>query len=169
MSTFREPVFFQGNGQPLNKTTFMQNLESAIRNKPKNVILLGENHSDPSSHILELEILQKAAELKPGEYRMMSQQVLDLSKSQKTAKKRRKILVKACLHSGQAVQMFLHFDEIFFGKQFPKKAFWFLIYKSALFLSTFSNMPNIPSSVPKLLNSLSWIFTFTCKNSTVFL
>lgn len=67
MSTFREPVFFQGNGQPLNKTTFMQNLESAIRNKPKNVILLGENHSDPSSHILELEILQKAAELKPGE------------------------------------------------------------------------------------------------------
>ena len=119
MSTFREPVFFQGNGQPLNKTTFMQNLESAIRNKPKNVILLGENHSDPSSHTLELEVLQKAAELKPGKYRMMSQQVLDLSKSQN----RRKIFVKACLHSGQAVQMFLHFDEIFFGKQFPKKAF----------------------------------------------
>ena len=92
MSTFREPVFFQGNGQPLNKTTFMQNLESAIRNKPKNVILLGENHSDPSSHILELEILQKAAELKPGKYRMMSQQVLDLSKSQKTAKNSRESL-----------------------------------------------------------------------------
>ena len=97
MSTFREPVFFQGNGQPLNKTTFMQNLESAIRNKPKNVILLGENHSDPSSHILELEILQKAAELKPGEYRMLSQQVLDLSrldlsKSQKTAKNSRESL-----------------------------------------------------------------------------
>ena len=66
MSTYREPVFFQGNGQPLNKASFMQNLEIAIRNKPKNVILLGENHSDPSSHTLELEVLQKAAELKPG-------------------------------------------------------------------------------------------------------
>lgn len=66
-TSIREPVFFQGNGTPLNKSSFMQNIESAVRNKPKNVILLGENHSDPSSHILELEILQKAAELKPGE------------------------------------------------------------------------------------------------------
>ena len=65
-TTIREPAFFQGNGTPLNKSSFMQNLETAIQSKPKNVILIGENHSDPSSHILELEILQKATELKPG-------------------------------------------------------------------------------------------------------
>merc|ERR1711994_485423 len=52
--------------------------------KPKNVIFLGENHKDPSSHWLELEILQRVAELKPGEtalslefYDRSAQSVLD--------------------------------------------------------------------------------------------
>lgn len=67
MTKIREPAFFQANGTPLNKMTFFEKLKSRIQTKPKNVILLGENHSDPSSHVLELEILQKAAELKPGE------------------------------------------------------------------------------------------------------
>ena len=67
MSTLREPAFFQGDSTPLNKQTFMAKLESMLNLKPKNVLLLGENHSDPSAHQLELEILQRAASLRPGE------------------------------------------------------------------------------------------------------
>lgn len=66
-NTLREPAYFQGDGTPLNKQTFMAKLESMLNLKPKNVLLVGENHSDPSAHQLELEILQKAAALRPGE------------------------------------------------------------------------------------------------------
>ena len=83
-SAIREPAFFQANGTPLNKTSFFDKLESRLQMKPKNVIFLGENHSDPSSHFLELEILQKVADLKPGEtalslefYDRSAQSVLD--------------------------------------------------------------------------------------------
>ena len=48
------------------------------------VHVLGENHSDPSSHILELEILKRVADLRPGEtalslefYDRSAQSVLD--------------------------------------------------------------------------------------------
>jgi uncharacterized iron-regulated protein len=84
MATIRDPVHFLPNGTPLSKDNFFTQLQSRITMKPKNVILVGENHSDPSSHILELEILQKAAELKPGEvalslefYDRSAQAVLD--------------------------------------------------------------------------------------------
>ena len=66
-TTLREPVYFQGDGTPLNKQTFMAKLESLLLLKPKNVLFVGENHSDPSAHGLELELLQKAAALRPGE------------------------------------------------------------------------------------------------------
>jgi len=66
-TTLREPVYFQGDGTPLNKQTFMAKLESMLLLKPKNVLFVGENHSDPSAHGLELELLQKAAALRPGE------------------------------------------------------------------------------------------------------
>jgi len=80
----REPAIFQANGVPLNKTSFFDKLESRLQMKPKNVIFLGENHSDPSSHILELEILKRVADLRPGEtalslefYDRSAQSVLD--------------------------------------------------------------------------------------------
>ena len=83
-AAIRDPAFFQANGTPLNKTSFFDKLESRLQMKPKNVIFLGENHSDPSSHFLELEILQKVADLKPGEtalslefYDRSAQSVLD--------------------------------------------------------------------------------------------
>lgn len=83
-SNIREPAFFQANGTPLSKANFFTKLDSTLQMKPKNVILLGENHSDPSSHWLELEILQRVAELKPGEtalslefYDRSAQAVLD--------------------------------------------------------------------------------------------
>lgn len=81
---FREPAFFQANGTPLNRSNFFHYLKSRLQLKPKNVLLIGENHSDPSSHKLEMEILQKAAEFKPGEtalslefYDRSAQAVLD--------------------------------------------------------------------------------------------
>ena len=65
-------------------TSFFDKLESRLQMKPKNVIFLGENHSDPSSHILELEILKRVADLRPGEtalslefYDRSAQSVLD--------------------------------------------------------------------------------------------
>ena len=80
----REPAIFQANGVPLNKSSFFDKLESRLQMKPKNVIFLGENHSDPSSHILELEILKRVADLRPGEtalslefYDRSAQSVLD--------------------------------------------------------------------------------------------
>ena len=83
-TVIREPVFFQANGTPLNKSSFFDKLESRLQMKPKNVIFLGENHKDPSSHLLELEILQRVADLKPGEtalslefYDRSAQSVLD--------------------------------------------------------------------------------------------
>lgn len=83
-SNFREPAFFQANGTPLSKVNFFDQLQSRIQTKPKNVILLGENHSDPSSHLLELEILKRVVEFKPGEtalslefYDRSAQAVLD--------------------------------------------------------------------------------------------
>lgn len=84
MATVRDPTFFLANGTPLTRSSFFDHLQARIQMKPKNVILLGENHSDPSSHLLELEILQKVADLKPNEtalslefYDRSAQAVLD--------------------------------------------------------------------------------------------
>lgn len=66
-TNIREPVFYQGNGNPLNKESFFAKIESNLNIKPKHILLLGENHSDPSAHQLELEILTRVAALKPGE------------------------------------------------------------------------------------------------------
>ena len=54
----REPAFFKSDGTPIQKTRFFDQLESRLKMKPKNVIFLGENHLDPNSHLLELEILK---------------------------------------------------------------------------------------------------------------
>jgi uncharacterized iron-regulated protein len=84
MATIRDPVFFQGNGTQLSKQGFFEKLESMLVMKPKNVLLLGENHSDPSAHQLEIEILQRASALRPEEtslslefYDRSAQAVLD--------------------------------------------------------------------------------------------
>jgi len=66
-SPLREPAFFKSDGTPINKTRFFDQLESRLKVKSKNVIFLGENHLDPGSHLLELEILKKIQDLKPGE------------------------------------------------------------------------------------------------------
>jgi len=63
----REPAFFKSDGTPIQKTRFFDQLESRLKMKPKNVIFLGENHLDPNSHLLELEILKKIQDMKPGE------------------------------------------------------------------------------------------------------
>jgi len=38
-TTLREPVYFQGDGTPLNKQTFMAKLESMLLLKPKKCII----------------------------------------------------------------------------------------------------------------------------------
>jgi len=40
-TTLREPAYFQGDGTPLNKHTFMAKLESMLLLKPKKCIICG--------------------------------------------------------------------------------------------------------------------------------
>ena len=68
----REPAFFKSDGTPIQKTRFFDQLESRLKMKPKNVIFLGENHLDPNSHLLELEILKATFSHKQCQFHCLS-------------------------------------------------------------------------------------------------
>lgn len=58
--TLRDPTFFLGSGQSIDKSEFIQR----IKDSSARVICIGENHGDSAAHGLELDILQHIAQSK---------------------------------------------------------------------------------------------------------
>jgi hypothetical protein len=64
-STSFEPTFFTKSGGKISQDDFLENLSKfagKVKEKGgKGVVLVGENHMDPSAHQLELKILEKVS------------------------------------------------------------------------------------------------------------
>jgi len=57
------PHYYTGSGEILSKSTFLDSLSADVREKSNQaagptVVLVGENHSDPSAHSIELDVLK---------------------------------------------------------------------------------------------------------------
>ncbi len=64
-STSFEPTFFTKSGGKISQDEFLESLSKfagKVKEKGgKGVVLVGENHMDPSAHQLELKILEKVS------------------------------------------------------------------------------------------------------------
>ena len=57
------PHYYTGSGEILSKSSFLDSLSMDVRdrlNQPggPTVVLMGENHSDPAAHTIELDVLK---------------------------------------------------------------------------------------------------------------
>ena len=57
------PHYYTGAGEILSKSAFLESLAVDVRDKCNEaagptVVLMGENHSDPAAHTIELEVLK---------------------------------------------------------------------------------------------------------------
>ena len=57
------PHYYTGSGDILSKSAFLDSLSADVRDKCNQaagptVVLMGENHSDPAAHSIELDVLK---------------------------------------------------------------------------------------------------------------
>jgi len=63
-SSAKDPHYYTGSGELLSKSVFLESLSADCHDKCSQaaagptVVLLGENHSDPAAHAIELELLK---------------------------------------------------------------------------------------------------------------
>ena len=58
------PHYYTGSGEVLSKSAFLDSLSADVRDKCNQqaagptAVLMGENHSDPAAHTIELDVLK---------------------------------------------------------------------------------------------------------------
>ena len=63
-SAAKDPHYYTGSGELLSKSVFLESLSADCHDKycqasaGPTVVLLGENHSDPAAHAIELDLLK---------------------------------------------------------------------------------------------------------------
>ena len=63
-SSAKDPHYYTGSGELLSKSVFLESLSADCHDKCSQaaagptVVLLGENHSDPAAHAIELDLLK---------------------------------------------------------------------------------------------------------------